>query len=449
MAGEPGQIGFGGSLESDSGDVVDRDVKLLEQASEGEEGDEGDEGKGLVIPKTPKAGDKKDGDESTEGSDEGESEDLSDTSEGDEEGDEGKEGDEDKEEDEVDVTTLPTFNAVKRKFPGIFDTFPELKEMMGRDNEYRKRFPTVELADEALDKSVEFDQISDHLSDGNVRGLLDTVASVSEDSLTNVVDKFLPALMARDNKLYLRAITPSLAVFVKQFYKHGVDKNDKNIQNAALIASEWVFDTEDFATGKRAYPNPDEQERDPDRIRLKADQDKFLNTKLGDLRGQVINIAETKLYAKIDEGLKGLTGLNDFTKNTIREKIYNEIGVRLQADKTHMKLMDGIWGRARRDQFDAPTWKPRLVTAYLARALALVPSIRAKVVGQALEHRKAAVNQGRDRQQRQQPIRVTSKGDSSQQQQRVTNRLPADPRKIDRSKTSDLDILEGKITLKK
>lgn len=438
MAGENEQ-GFGGSLESDSGDVVERDVQLLEQASEGK----GEEAEGLIIPK-----ELADDNVDAEGLDEGKDENLSDS------GEESEEGQEDKEdkagEEEFEVANRPTYNAISRKFPEFFKEFPEIKEMMGREQEYAKRFPTVELADEALDKSNEFDQIADHLADGNVRGLLDTVASVSDDALSAVVDKFLPSLMQKDQNLYLKAITPSLANFVAQFFKHGVEKNDKNIQNAALIASEWIFDTEDYATGKKKYSNPQEAERDPERIKLNKEREKFLNTKLADLQSSVVQVAETKLYAKIDEGLKGLHGLNDFTKNTIREKIYNEIGQRLQADKTHMKLMTGIWGRARREQYDAPVWKPRLVTAYLARALALVPSVRAKVVGQALESRKAAVNQGRDK-QRQQPIRVTSRSDGSssqQQNQRVTNRLPSDPKMIDRSKTSDLQILEGKITLK-
>ena len=421
------QLGLGG------GDPIEDGIKILEQASE----PKGDE-KGLIIPKG-----EADEDESTVELDEGEDENLSDVDEEPEE----KEA-EGEVPDEFEVANRPTYNAITRKFPEFFKTFPELKEMIGREAEYAKRFPTVELADEALDKSNEFDQISDHLADGNIGGLLDTVASVSENSLASVVDKFLPTLMQRNQNLYLRAITPSLAQFVAQFFKHGTEKGDKNIQNAALIASEWIFDTEDYATGKKKYPNPQEAERDPERIKLNAEREKFLGTKLNDLRGSVVQTAETKLYSKIDDGLKGLSNLNEFTKNTIREKIYNEIGARLQADKTHMKLMDGIWGRARREQYDAPIWKPRLVTAYLARALALVPSIRAKVVGQALEHRKSAVKAGSD-QQRQQTIKVTSKGSPSQQQiQRVTNRLPSDPKTIDRKRTSDLDILEGKITLK-
>ena len=440
MAGELEQgSGFGGALQSDSGDAVDRDVALLEQASDGKS----DEGEGLVIPKA----EDKEGEGEGEQSDEGEGEDVP-TVEKDL--DEGKGDDkEDKgEEDDLEIANRPTYSAITRKFPEFFKTFPELKEMMGRESEYSKRFPTVELADEALDKSNEFDQISDHLADGNIKGLLDTVASVSDDALNGVVDKFLPSLMARDKDLYLKAITPSLANFVAQFYKHGIDKNDKNIQNAALIASEWIFDTEDFATGKKKYPNSGEAERDPERIKLNKERDDFLQTKRVDLQGAVVSTAETKLHAKIQEGLKGLSGLNDFTKNTIKEKIYTEIGARLQSDKVHMKLMDSLWGRARRESYDPQAWKPRLVTAYLARALALVPSVRAKVVGQALEHRKSAVKQGSD-QQRQQAIKVTSqKGSPSQQQQRVTNRLPSDPKTIDRRKTSDLDILEGRITLK-
>ena len=422
------QLGLGGEHTVEDG------IKILEQASEGTV----EPKEGLVIPKGEASVD-----EGTDEPDEGEGEDFSDLEE-----ESSETEDEKAEPEEFEVTNRPTYNAISRKFPEFFKTFPELKEMIGREAEYAKRFPTVELADEALDKSNEFDQISDHLADGNIRGLLDTVASVSETSLTSVVDKFLPSLMQRDQALYLRAITPSLAQFVAQFFKHGTEKGDKNIQNAALIASEWIFDTEDYATGKKRYPNPQEAERDPERIKLNNEREQFLGTKLNDLRGTVVQTAETKLYSKIDEGLKGLSNLNDFTKNTIREKIYNEIGARLQADKTHMKLMDGIWGRARREQYDAPTWKPRLVTAYLARALALVPSVRAKVVGQALEHRKSAVKAGSD-QQRQQTIKVTSKGSPSQQQnQRVTNRLPSDPKAIDRRKTSDLDILEGKITLK-
>jgi hypothetical protein len=431
MAGD--DTGVGGNLEADSGDVVERDVELLEQASEGKAGDD----KGLVIPKINK---EVSGEESEE-LDEGKGEE----SEGEEPEEEPEETPEELPEDELEVATRPTFNSIARKFPEFFKTFPEFKDMMAREAEYAKRFPTVESADEAFEKASEFDSISDSLADGNMRGILDTVASVSESALSSVAEKFLPELMQRDQSLYLRAITPSLAIVVNQLYKHGISKGDRNIQNAALIASEWIFDSEDYATGAKRVPNPLEAERDPERLKLQKEKDTFLNTKLSTLRDSVVSVAETKLYAKIDEGLKNLSGLNEFTRKTIRQSIYDEVGQRLQGDKAHMKLMDSIWGRARREGYGDPQWKTRLVTAYLARALHLVPSVRAKVVGQALEHRKASVKQGM---QQSKPIKVTSQQSGQPRAQAVTNRLPTDPKMIDRRKTTDLDILNGKITLK-
>lgn len=433
MAVDDSTTGFGGALDADSGDVIERDVDILEKASEGKT--EGDD-KGLVIPKVNKEvlGE---GEESDEGEGKGP----------DEEEPEGGEEPEEEEpkEDEVEVAARPTFNSISRKFPEFFKTFPEVKDMLARESEYAKRFPTVEAADEAFEKAGEFDSISDSLADGNMRGLLDTVASVSEQSLTNVAEKFLPELMQRDQNLYLRAVTPSLAILVNQLYKHGIQKGDKNIQNAALIASEWIFDSEDYATGAKRVPNPLEAERDPARIKLQQEREQFLNTKLVSLRDNVVSVAETKLYAKIDEGLRNLSGLNEFTRKTIRQTIYDEVGSRLQNDQAHMKLMNSIWGRARREGYGDPQWKTRLVTAYLARALHLVPSVRAKVVGQALEHRKSAVKQGV---QQSKPIKVTTQPGGPSRAQAVTNRLPSDPKTIDRRKTTDLDILEGRITLK-
>ena len=114
------------------------------------------------------------------------------------------------------------------------------------------------------------------------------------------------------------------------------------------------------------------------------------------------------------------------------DKILKRVNEVLSSDERHMAAMRSMWEKAERSGFSAE-WRNRIRNYYLSRAKAILPGIRAKAKSEAT-HKPGTAPRN------QVPVGRSGSGSGG--------KVPLSAKHIDYSKTSDMDILNGKVTRK-
>lgn len=339
------------------------------------------------------------------------------------------------------IKARPSFGAIKQKYPEIFKEFPELREALYRETELTNVFPTVDQAVEALEKSESFEQLEDDLAGGNMENLLNTVSEISKDSFKDLAVTFLPHVAKKDKDLYVELTSPILDRFLKALYRYGTDRNDDNIKHAAEHAALFAFNDADYATGKKEIPFVKKEAKTPRELELEKRENEFLNARHEEASDRADTNIKRVMIAKIEENLDPQKVLSDFARSKVVEETLKLVDEALVGDERHMRLVKSLWKNARKTNYSPEAIK-RITTAYLSRALQLVPATRSKVLTKAIGKPATPATT-------QPNVRIVPSTDKGKTPQQMVSKVPVDPKTIDRRKTDDLDILEGRITLKR
>lgn len=342
------------------------------------------------------------------------------------------------------IHARPTVRQITTKYPQFFKDFPDMRHMLFREGEYSKVFPTVEDARSAAENAQNFEQLSELVTSGKPEDFVQFVAEIKEaKGLDSMAANFLPALYKTDRDMYFKVTSPIAESMVQNAYKAAVQAGNESLKNACLHIAQWAFGDTAYATGeKKSPPLTVEKKQDPD---LQRERTEFQRQKYDDAQGYVQNNSRTRLTAEISRGLDPNNALTPTMKNLLVKEIMNEIGSTLQADERHMAQMNSMWKQANKAGF-AGDWKDRILSTYLSRARQMMPAIRTRIRDGALktEQRKA---KGKEEVAERSSTRREVQG-SGQSNGKSNGRPPA-ASEIDWRKTSDMDILNDRPTLKK
>lgn len=353
------------------------------------------------------------------------------------------------EEEESQVTELhpferPSLKAINEIYPDFFKKFPSMRDMYFREAEYSKLFPTIDDAKEANENNTAFMNLREDVFSGTGEKFFSAIKTQNPQSLYQFAGKLLGTLVKVDQNAFWSAANPLIEDISKSMYKKGMQEGNESLANSAKYLAHYFFGDADIAEGKttsipRAAPETDvsrekKEWEDQRQFEFRGSVEKDLRTQLNDIIvGQDSKTGKTKLDPD--------DVLTPFIRNTIIERVIADIGSTLQADKSHINYMDSLWTRAKQNG-RTDTDKSRIISAYLARARSLAPSLRSRYVSEALGKRVRGENQKR--------VKMSS----------VEDRIPANgrvssgggkgynPKSIDYRKTSDYDILNDDITYK-
>jgi hypothetical protein len=331
------------------------------------------------------------------------------------------------EEEEIEIPhDRPTPKDVKAKFPSFFKDFPELKEAFYREIEFTKIFPTVEDAREAIEDNQAFRALQDSAFAGNPEPILTAIQKADKDAYVRFARQFIPALYKLDKDLYSDAVNPLFERLIQHAYKEGERHNNDNLKNAALVISQLLFDDDSIAKGEKTIT----KKIDPPKDTREQDATNFRN-------------AWAKINPQLVAGMKSLISkdldpkkvFSPFLREKIVQEIHNRIDKQLEHDEQHMKVMNSRWNRAK-DQGFSDAELSKIVSTYLARAKALIPSIREDVRKRALSTKRRASEEQEERVKTRTPARRESSGGRH-------SRTNDNKTKVNYREMSDLDILNS------
>jgi hypothetical protein len=351
------------------------------------------------------------------------------------------------------VKTSSYVKEVKAKYPNLFKEFPDLREHYFAAEHFREVFPTIEDAKEAHFQSELYQVMAGRILQGHSDQLIDSL--VKENSLDEFADGFLPTLMEKAPKTYIKLSTNIISKALSQVAAEGEAMGNDTIRKAVRWVSQIIFGTPQVP-GERA-PDPKVKE---ERTNLQKEKDEFIKTKERDFDGRVKTEINRKLMEAALKNLDPQKKLSDFNRRALVSAMLQEVGAAGAKDPAFMRQMQSLWRRASQAGFSGE-WEARIVSAYLARATNLLTPIRQrerKALGYDVPKPRPAEGEeaetseiiNQEREEQTPPQRRAAPPRSPAGNANVPNRgaVPNDPKKIDWKRTSDEDFLAGRVTLK-
>lgn len=353
--------------------------------------------------------------------------------EGDEEEEEDEEEESETEEVDRDEAGRPTVRAIKAKYPDLFKDFPDLKRSFFVLPKYEEMFADPQQAVEAVEKSREFDDLeADIIGNGKADLLVKTLSENNPKALKRLLSSFADSVRENFEDGYLDLANPILQELCYTAFQHGNKTGNKNLATSARHIANFIWnnggDIPDIT--KKAKSEPSAAERELARERSENERDRFMS-------------AVQSIMPSVEENLKsvllnGLKSLTTFERKAVLKDARREIDEALKNDKAFQKSLDHLWGRAKSEKYSDAS-KERIKQAWLSRARQIAPSIRNRLAKEALDARRSAERTTNNEEQK----KRTFPGQGGRDV-RVPRSRVLDPKKIDWSKTSDMDILNSK-----
>jgi hypothetical protein len=267
----------------------------------------------------------------------------------------------------------PSISEIKAKYPEFFKDFPIFRDVVFREIEYTKVFPTIEDAKEANDDSIALSGLRDSVLAGKSEDIFDAINETDKKASERFAISFLPTLHKKDQALYSAAVTP----LFENLCRHLYSSSDENTRNAALVAAQFLFgkDGEAIAAGEKTFAK--KLEESEDEKNLKSEREKFQLEQYNGFRQNVLGDLGSQRRSLIVRGLDPQKVLTDTQKDMLVERIEKLVDQQLAADQSHMSIMNARWLRSKKEGFNTAS-KEKIVSAYLSRAKQIIPSIRDK-----------------------------------------------------------------------
>ena len=329
----------------------------------------------------------------------------------------------------------PSMAQIKEKFPEFFKTFPALRDVIFREKEYATIFPTVEDAAKADENSILFNDLRNDVTTGEGDKFLNSLKEAQ--SLPKFAANFLPKLQKLDPDTHWNVVAPVLEHAVRAFYREGKVRSSEDMVNAANHLALFLFGDTGFANGSKTNTKVEKEE---DKT-VKSERETWEREKLQTFDNSVQGDIRSGLKSQILAGFPK-EGITDFVRDALVGKIISEIDKSIASDNTHIAFVRRLWAKAKAEGFRSDL-KDSIVNAYLSRAKSLTPSIRRRLLSEALGTSFADKNRPAESVT---PIRREPGQSGRAPSGNVRNPTA---KSVNWKKTSDLDMLNDRVTLKK
>ena len=313
----------------------------------------------------------------------GEEEEEGEGEEKEEEGEEEGEEKEEKEEEEPGFEELEggeltgesanvDLSKLNKEFPGILKKYPELRETVERELQFRELFPKLGDASDSLRRSKALTDLNREIfQDGSIGNLLKTVKGQDSESLGRIARSLPDELFKLDKPAYYEVAQPIINEAIASFAERLQKNPDENIRK---VGKNFISAMAKFINGDKLPDTAEQKEKD-----LEARDRKYVNARASEANeyvgGKVIQTLEKNLESK-------LTGLSDYMKRSVKRDILQRVDEVLQQDSVFQSKRGGLWKAAQEANF-AQSSLDTIVRAMLTQVKGILPRLRAEVLEKA------------------------------------------------------------------
>lgn len=362
----------------------------------------------------------------------GENEDEDKDKDKDEVKDEDKDNDDDDKDDES-IEIPVAIKDIKAKYPDFFKAFPEVRGAIFRDQQYGELFANPKEAEAVVNKAETFDAIeADLLVKADASEVFASIHKSNPKSFAKLAVGLMPVIQSLDKDTYANVAAIPIKQLLRSAHKEGTGNDGKltDLGKAALWIHNYFFGKdsrlEDPVTGEtRKEEEKSESEKRAEQKLAEIDRREFTAFKT-----DIDNTYVSRITKEIRSGLDKDDRLSEFVKRTIVKEGLAEIKSQLEADTRYQRTMSSLSAQARKAGYTSE-YKSRILSVALARAKSLAPSIRAKLITEALGNSK---QKEKDKGEEKKDLNLKPRGERREREEKPTQRP--------KPKT-DLDILNS------
>lgn len=268
-----------------------------------------------------------------------------------------------KESDETDIETPPKKSAISKEYPDFFKKFPFFDKMMFRDKAYTEMFGSFDEAKEVFSKVERLNEFETQLLSGDMRDVLSTVKDTNPKAFDKIVDTFLKQLHEIDKEAYNDVTNNFAKLIIHGMATEAKKKNNKELDAAAKLLHEYLFDTDEWSDFKVRVPESksDEQEK------LNKEREEFLNQRFTVARDGLTVKVDNILKATINEYIDPKDSMSAYEKKFAIKEALNRIHSKVSEDKAFRGQLNRLWKDSASNNFSENTLE-RIKKAYLGRA---------------------------------------------------------------------------------
>jgi hypothetical protein len=319
--------------------------------------------------------------------------------------------------------------SVKKAAPELFKKVPGLREALERDKEFGEIFSNPQEAKQAAQNAHFLDLMYRDISSGDVDqtgNFLKALKTTNEASFEDFSHTILESIGKINPQLYGEVMLKPMKKALMSMYADALKSGNKNLAAVAIHAHNYWFETQDI---KAPLEERKKSAKSPEQEEFEKEKQSYENTKLQDFRGSITEVVNHSMKLSITKELDGIK-LDDYQKRNVIRDIFTSIDEVLGSDKRYLGGIQTLFDQAKTSKYSSD-WKSKIVKAYLQRARQALPAIRNKVLREAGIKVK---EQPKSESRRLVPAGLG--GNKSEDK--------IDFSRVDRSRTTDMDILNGK-----
>jgi len=403
------------------GEVTDKDI--LNQGD-----DDGDE----QVPGKDDDGDgegKDDEEDESVSKDEDEEEDEEQEEESDEDDDEETDDEESDGSGDESLDASDLTKAVKKAAPDLFKKVPGLREALERDKEFGEIFTSPDEAKVAARNSGYLSALYNDIASGDVDrtgNFLKAIESTNKEAFEDFSHTILEAIGKQNPQLYGEVMLKPMKKALMAMYADALRTGNKNMAAVAIHAHNYWFDTQDI---KAPLEDRKSKAKSKEQEAWEKEKQEYEGTKAQEFKGGITEVVNHSMKLSITKELDGIK-LDDYQKRNIIRDIFAGVDEVLGTDKRYLGGIQSLFDQAKSSKY-SPDWKSRIVKAYLQRARQALPAIRNKVLREAgIKYKESSKPESR---------RMVPAGLGGNKREDAI-----DFSRVDRSKTTDMDILNGR-----
>jgi len=214
---------------------------------------------------------------------------------------------------------------------------------------------------------------------------------------------------------------------IMAMYADALKTGNKNLAAVAIHAHNYWFDTQDI---KAPLEDRKKTTKTKEQAEWEKEKEEYEGTRSNEFRGAVTEVVNHSMKLSITKELDGVK-LDDYQKRNIIRDIFQGVDEVLGSDKRYLGGIQSLFDQAKSSKY-SQDWKSRIVKAYLQRARQALPAIRNKVLREAgIKYKEQPKSESR---------RLVPAGLGGNKSEGTG----IDFSRVDRSRTTDMDILNGK-----
>ena len=321
-------------------------------------------------------------------------------------------------DDDLELKTPVNRRALKADYPDIFKKHPGLESTIYRERAYTELLPTIKDAQEALSSLQTLERFEKDLKLGNTADIMTAVKADDANAFAKLVDNYLPNLLKVDRNAHDHVISNVTKDIVEAMLVFGKEKEDKDIQTAASILYQFMFNSTKWQPKQNL--SVDEVVNDSvarEREKLKNERSEFESNKQKESIGKVMTSVNNQVKSTIEKSIDSKDEMTPFVKSKAIDEVLSKASSLLEKDSRFQLIVKQLQDKAGKEKFSDEAMN-RIRSTYLNKyksvLLPIIKSVRAEALKGSVKKIKSdePINDTTERANRDSTVRNDNRGNN-------------------------------------